>query len=117
MKVGRLASLGVLALMTGACSSTPANTGVNNGTWLQGVNHASLEYGSNVFGKAPCVGGGPFGLPELGHLKTDWNSNMVRIPLSSNSWLGDYDASHGTNYGHEGNVCPGYDAWVRSLAQ
>jgi hypothetical protein len=117
MKAGLAMLLGgLLLVMTGCTSnSTKAVFKVTSGTWIQGVNHASLEYGSPQVGKAPCLGDGTFGLQQLQGLKTNWNSDMVRIPLSANNWLGDYDANHGTHYGAEGDPCPGYDAGVRNL--
>ena len=92
--------------------SRPAQAG---GTWIQGVNHASLEYGSPQVGAAPCAGDGPFGVAQMQTLEAQWNSDMVRIPLSANNWLGDYDAIHGTHYAVEGDLCPGYDTEVRAL--
>lgn len=67
---------------------------------LLGMNRSSMEYS--------CGGDGHWASSDFAALKA-WHINMVRIPLSSNAWLGV------EGKGHEGNPCPSYQQTVASI--
>lgn len=67
---------------------------------ITGVNRSSMEYS--------CNGDGHWSVSDFAAIKS-WGVNTVRLPLSSNAWLG----NEGT--GHEGNPCPNYQATVGSI--
>ena len=110
--------LAAVVALTAACSpsQSPALASPQPFGFVRGVDHASWEYGSPTAGAAPCAGDGPFGVSQLQALRAGWGAGMVRVPLSANSWLGDWDARHGSHYAVEGDICPGYDAQVEALA-